>query len=106
VFVTERILWVGSLPHDIIYQTQGMTNRLAGFRIERAGRVQIEEGRLSQWRPITSVSRRYADRLFLHLSLAVGASRWRARAAYWGVRSPFGSWAWRERDQPKTIDLT
>ena len=106
VLVPERALWVGSLPHDEMYRCQGLLGRSA-VTLECA--VQPSPGARShsrekwRWAPITSVSRRYADCLFHHLVRAVGTSRWRARLAYWAVRSPFGRRAWTEWDPDTRI---
>jgi hypothetical protein len=107
VVIPERTLWVASLPHDVLYQVQGDITRLGGLCIERwAGSIPRSPTAPlpPAWRTVERVDRQHADQLFRHVVRAVGTARWRAALAYVGVRSPFGAWAWAERDAPPILE--
>jgi len=84
---------VASAPHDLLYVLRG----------EASGIVQRKKNGL--WRPVTRLSRRYADRLFAHVMHACRVRPWRVQLAYWGVRSPAGCWSWVEDDTERRQEL-
>lgn len=87
-------LQVASLPHDVLYVLQGETQGCVRRKVTGA-----------HYRPVETVSRRYADRLFRHLTRRSGTAEWRSQMAYGSVRVA-GWLAWHKDDPERRKEIT